>query len=190
MVDAHARSITSVRAVPFISALAKRGGAKHRQSLAAAAAGAAVLCSWAALWQASKQQTENQAEAVASLVQAKTPFWAEVRMSNILTMAFKTVKEPALTVAETHTHTLAQLAHSHTHTSTHWQRYLLICVRPLGSLLVWGQHSHHLRLHLPHCNVAYFKALLGKEAAPYLPSPSPIDKRTHNNILISSKCPQ
>lgn len=62
--------------------------------------------------QASKQQqqTENQAEAVASLVQAKTPFWAEVRMSNILTMAFKTVKEPALTVAETNT-----LTHAHTH---------------------------------------------------------------------------
>jgi len=37
------------------------------------------------------------AQAVASLVQAKTPFQAEVRMSNILTMAFKTVKEPALT---------------------------------------------------------------------------------------------
>jgi len=45
------------------------------------------------------------AQAVASLVQAKTPFWAEVRMSNILTMAFKTVKEPALTQAQTHTHT-------------------------------------------------------------------------------------
>lgn len=29
VVDAHARSITSVRAVHFISALAKRGGAKH-----------------------------------------------------------------------------------------------------------------------------------------------------------------
>lgn len=29
VVDAHARSITSVRAVRFISALAKRGGAKH-----------------------------------------------------------------------------------------------------------------------------------------------------------------
>lgn len=57
-----------------------------------------------------EQQTENQAEAVASLVQAKTPFWAEVRMSNILTMAFKTVKEPALTVAETHT-----LTHTDTH---------------------------------------------------------------------------
>lgn len=110
VVDAHARSITSVRAVRFISALAKRGGAKHT--------GRAVLLVLLLLLfyvlgqhcgkQASKQQqqqTENQAEAVASLVQAKTPFWAEVRMSNILTMAFKTVKEPALTVAETHTHT-------------------------------------------------------------------------------------
>lgn len=109
VVDAHARSITSVRAVRFISALAKRGGAKHT--------GRAVLLVLLLLLlfyvlgqhcgkQASKQQpTENQAEAVASLVQAKTPFWAEVRMSNILTMAFKTVKEPALTVAETHMHT-------------------------------------------------------------------------------------
>lgn len=81
VVDAPARSISVYIAI--CAAVAEWAEPQLRLSF---------LSTWPALF------------AAASLVQAKTPFQAEVRMSNILTMAFKTVKEPALTHTQAHKH--------------------------------------------------------------------------------------